>query len=225
MVFFIIYFSRSSWQLVKIWVLTSFYDYRFCYDVTAFTISNDLMLGWLIYGYILFYSDSNNCDKISDTSFLNSLMFVILFIGYIMIFIYCMLLCTVPCLYSFVRESAETQNARAGGVNLINAQVPSILASLRKTQYDPDKFQHETNCVICLIDYQPKDIVTQLRCDPRHYFHTECLEGWIKNGHNQCPFCRAPIENFASDNQNDESMDSDHDSRNNNRNNRFYDAA
>ena len=48
----------------------------------------------------------------------------------------------------------------AGGVNLINAQVPSILASLRKTYYDPDKFQHESNCVICLVDYQAKDNVT-----------------------------------------------------------------
>lgn len=105
--FFIIYFSRSTWQLIKIYVLTSFYDYRFCYDMTAFTVSNGLMVGWLIYGYLLFYSDANNCDKINDTSFLNSLMFVILFIGYIMIFIYCMLLCTVPCLYSFVRESTE----------------------------------------------------------------------------------------------------------------------
>ena len=63
---------------------------------------------------------------------------------------------------------------------MANAQVPSILASLSRVQYDPDKFHHETNCVICLVDYKPNDVVTQLRCDQRHYFHTECLEGWIK---------------------------------------------
>ena len=44
-----------------------------------------------------------------------------------------------------------------------------------------------------MVDYKAADIVTQLRCDPRHYFHTECLESWIKGGHNQCPYCRAII--------------------------------
>jgi len=24
------------------------------------------------------------------------------------------------------------------------------------------------------------------------------LEGWIKSGHNQCPYCRKPIENFSA---------------------------
>ena len=157
------------------------------------------MCGWLIYGYVLFYSDANNCDSKIDTAFLNSMMFVILFIGYILMFVYLMLLCTVPCLYAFVRDSAQSGGRQfAGGTTLANAQVPSILASLTRVQYDPDKFDHETNCVICLVDYKPNDVVTQLRCDQRHYFHTECLEGWIKQGHNVCPFCRAPIENFGN---------------------------
>ena len=73
--------------------------------------------------------------------------------------------------------------------------MPAILVSLRKTQYDPDKFHSETCCAICFVDYQAEDIVTQLKCDKRHYFHTECLESWIKKGNNICPFCRAPIEN------------------------------
>lgn len=81
---------------------------------------------------------------------------------------------------------------------MANTQVPGILASLTRVQYDADKFSHDSNCVICLVDYKPTDIVTQLRCDPRHYFHTSCLEGWIKGGHNQCPLCRKPIENFSN---------------------------
>tara|TARA_B110000285_G_C14948056_1_gene525337 strand:+ start:478 stop:798 length:321 start_codon:yes stop_codon:yes gene_type:complete len=104
--FFIIYFSRSSFQVIKIFVLTHFYDKKTCYDISAFSIMNGTMFGWLVYGYILFYSDENNCEKIMDTAFLNSLMFVILFIGYVLIFIYLMLLCTVPCMYAFVRDSA-----------------------------------------------------------------------------------------------------------------------
>jgi hypothetical protein len=147
--------------VLKIFVLTHFYSYKTCYDFTAFSITNGIMCGWLVYGYILFYSDANNCDSKTDTAFLNSMMFVILFIGYILMFVYLMLLCTVPCLYAFVRDSAQSGGRQfAGGNNLANAQIPSILASLTRVQYDPDKFDHETNCVICLIDYKPNDVVT-----------------------------------------------------------------
>lgn len=208
MVFFILYFSRSSFQMVKILVLTYLYDYRTWYDIAAFTITNGAMAGWIVYGFVIFYSDANDCDKYPDTSFFSSMMFVILFIGYIMIFVYLMMLCTVPCVYMFLRDGATAQrnqmgNAPGGNMGgnnraMVQAQVPGIIASLRRTQYDPDKFQHDADCVICMVPYKAADIVTQLKCDPRHYFHTECLESWIKQGHNQCPFCRAPIENFGN---------------------------
>lgn len=93
--------------MVKVFVLTYFYEYRTCYDFSAFVLINGAMTGWIIYGYIIFYSQANNCDKVSDTAYLNSLMFVILFIGYIVIFIYLMLLCTLPCVYSVIRESNQ----------------------------------------------------------------------------------------------------------------------
>eukprot|EP00355_Strombidium_rassoulzadegani_P003500 CAMPEP_0168629004 /NCGR_PEP_ID=MMETSP0449_2-20121227/12152_1 /TAXON_ID=1082188 /ORGANISM="Strombidium rassoulzadegani, Strain ras09" /LENGTH=215 /DNA_ID=CAMNT_0008671473 /DNA_START=113 /DNA_END=760 /DNA_ORIENTATION=+ len=162
--FFIIYFSRSSFQLLKIWVVSSFYDYRTCYDFSAFALCNGVMLGWLVYGYIIFFSEANNCDDVPDTALLNSVMFVILFIGYIMIFIYMMLLCTLPCVYMFVREEQDNNgrgaaNAR-NGRNMPNSQIPGLLASLSKTHYDANKFKHETNCVICLVDYEPRDVVT-----------------------------------------------------------------
>lgn len=106
MVFFIMYFSRSSFQMLKILVLTYFYDYRTWYDIAAFSITNGAMCGWIIYGFVIYYSDANDCDKYSDTSFFSSMMFVILFIGYIMIFVYLMILCTVPCVYMFLRDGA-----------------------------------------------------------------------------------------------------------------------
>lgn len=36
-------------------------------------------------------------------------------------------------------------------------------------------------------------MVTQLACDQRHYFHTDCLESSIRQGNVQCPLCREPI--------------------------------
>lgn len=83
------------------------YNYRLVYDIFAFTVTNGALVGWIIYGLILYYSDKNNCDKIPDTRFYISLMFIILFLAYILMFIYIMLLCTIPCAYLFVRNQAN----------------------------------------------------------------------------------------------------------------------
>ena len=105
--FFIAYFSRSTFQVIKIGVVKFAPEYRSCYDYSAFAICNGVMLGWLIYGYIIFFSDANNCDINADTALLNSIMFVILFIGYIFIFMYLMILCTIPCIYFFNSNDAQ----------------------------------------------------------------------------------------------------------------------
>ena len=33
-----------------------------------------------------------------------------------------------------------------------------------------------------------------LKCSEKHYFHTECISGWIKSGKNTCPLCKGEIE-------------------------------
>lgn len=45
---------------------------------------------------------------------------------------------------------------------------------------------------MCPFDADSK--ITQLKCNPQHYFHDECIERWVKEGNNSCPHCRAPIE-------------------------------
>ena len=71
------------------------------------------------------------------------------------------------------------------------------------------------------MDYNENDIVTQLRCDERHYFHTKCIEDWVKQGNNRCPFCRAPIIDFSRQNEEEESFLSEQNrAANNNNNNR-----
>ena len=102
--FFMLYFSRSTYQMIKIWVVRNYNSYKFYYDVAAFILANGSMAVWLYYGYDMFYSDANNCDNFDSTAFLNSLMFVILFIGYFLCFVYLMILFTLPCLYMAIRE-------------------------------------------------------------------------------------------------------------------------
>jgi len=129
--FFVLYFSRSTFQMVKIWVVRNYPRYKFYYDVSAFILANGSMAVWLFYGYDMFYSDQNNCDNFDSTAFLNSLMFVILFIGYFLCFVYLMILFTLPCLYMAIREQAESNRVASGGV--VQAQVPMILSSLART--------------------------------------------------------------------------------------------
>lgn len=128
MVFCALYFSRSAFKLIKIYVVRHYRAYRLYYDIAAFALMNGAMVFWIYYGYDMFYDDKNNCDDIPETAFLNSVMFVILFIGYFMGFVYLMLACTIPCLYLMVQEQAENNRVQSGGVR--QAQVPMILASL-----------------------------------------------------------------------------------------------
>lgn len=74
------------------------------------------MIACLGYGFVIYFSEANNCDELESTSFLSSLMFIILFIGYMFGFVYLMLLCTLPCLYMMIRDQAEANRTAAGGV-------------------------------------------------------------------------------------------------------------
>ena len=65
------------------------------------------MVGWIVYGFVLYYSDANDCEKFADTAIFISIMFVVLLIGYLVIFAYVVLLCMTPCLYMAVRDQAE----------------------------------------------------------------------------------------------------------------------
>ena len=48
-------------------------------------------------------------------------------------------------------------------------------------------------CCICMVDFESSDMVTQLPCDKRHYFHSACIERWSMT-HNDCPLCKAPFD-------------------------------
>jgi len=185
---------------------------RLYYDIAAFIIANGILIYWMYRGFDMFYSDANDCDNYDSTAFFNSIMFMVLFIGYLIGFVYLMVLLTLLCLYFMIREQAETTRLNSGGVG--RSQVPMILASLSRTQYDPQVFQHEKQCIVCLVDYTENDMVTQLRCDERHYFHTKCIEDWVKQGNNRCPFCRAPIIDFSRQNEDADSAVSSHGAHN-----------
>ncbi|CAD8126642.1 unnamed protein product [Paramecium sonneborni] len=74
----------------------------------------------------------------------------------------------------------------------------SILTQCRKNKqikpYNPLNFDQENSqCAICLIEYQKGDVIFILPCNSKHFFHQRCIKNWIQY-QSICPFCRADFE-------------------------------
>lgn len=67
----------------------------------------------------------------------------------------------------------------------------------------------QEECAICWAPYEKSTNtkIVKLGCNDKHsfiaynhldFFHSECIEGWIKSGKNSCPLCREPISEEVS---------------------------
>ena len=76
-----------------------------------------------------------------------------------------------------------------------NKEMKSMVAlrTLSKMPFSSIGFEADKECIICWNSYNDTDQVTQLKCDQRHFFHTSCIEDWIKSGNSTCPLCRKTI--------------------------------
>ena len=71
-----------------------------------------------------------------------------------------------------------------------------MLRSIQKIRYRSladEVGNTDEECTICWEEYSEDDLVSKLDCNERHVFHTQCIGGWIRQGKNSCPVCRAPI--------------------------------
>lgn len=62
-------------------------------------------------------------------------------------------------------------------------------------------------CNICLTEYDDEEMLTVLPC--KHYYHTECIEHWLKKESKKCPVCKSEV---AKGHILDESVDNEIDS-------------
>jgi len=53
--------------------------------------------------------------------------------------------------------------------------------------FDPSLHQGQ-DCSICHSPYRPGERITNLYCN--HYYHTHCIQTWLTERSNNCPFCR-----------------------------------
>lgn len=49
---------------------------------------------------------------------------------------------------------------------------------------------HASTCVICTDEIVQDQEILVLRCSGRHYFHAQCIKGWLLQKVN-CPICRS----------------------------------
>ena len=60
---------------------------------------------------------------------------------------------------------------------------------LQTGKYEETDFYHSRRCVICLENFKSLDDLTFLPCDPRHHFHSACIETWLCTCL-KCPICK-----------------------------------
>ena len=59
-------------------------------------------------------------------------------------------------------------------------------------KFNPNDFKSQKDCSICLCEFQDDEEITPLPCTAKHYFHSACIENWLKTN-NTCPLCRQVI--------------------------------
>ena len=150
---------------------------------SGFIVKETFDLSWIVYGSTLYWSDAaKECDK-SGNGFM-TVMFLFIIIGMVKILLCVIVLFIV--IYIVIQRKIQRRSDQLASVNVLRSLQQVRFNALN--QADPDE-----ECVICYIEYKEEDVVTQLKCNEKHIFHSECIGTWIREGKNTCPICRAPI--------------------------------
>eukprot|EP00415_Alexandrium_ostenfeldii_P001624 UN1624 len=80
-----------------------------------------------------------------------------------------------------------------------NAAPDDLIDRLPRVSFDPELFDdnrpgcYSLACPICLDTFNSDRPISCTPCVAgRHAFHTDCLQGWLRNAHT-CPLCRADL--------------------------------
>jgi hypothetical protein len=120
-------------------------------------------LSWVIYGSTLYWSDAAaGCEK---NAFM-LVMFMFIIIGLIKLFLFVLVLGIVA--YILIQRKIKKRNDRLASVNVLRSLQSVRFNAL--SQADPDE-----ECIICYIEYKDDDVVTRLKCNEKHIFHSECI--------------------------------------------------
>ncbi|CDW72786.1 zinc finger protein [Stylonychia lemnae] len=161
-----------------------------------FCLISNFQVAWLIYGNTFHYnSDSIRCkDNDDDFRSMWILMMIQIAVGYIIFFLYSLLACCCLCAVCILCRGGAGQNYElVGKIPYMNA-----IKSLNKKDFKSieEKNKNMIDCSICLNKFKDDDEITELNCDKRHYFHTECIQTWMQRKL-ECPLCKKPVQPVA----------------------------
>ncbi|KAJ3387954.1 hypothetical protein HDU92_001718 [Lobulomyces angularis] len=72
----------------------------------------------------------------------------------------------------------ETEGSNTSHVSLIS--------------FTSSKNELQETCVICIEEYEESDEIRTLPC--KHFFHTHCIDEWLRTKSTQCPLCKSDFE-------------------------------
>jgi hypothetical protein len=112
-VYFIILAARSLSNLVKIVIIRTSPASVPRFSIISFVVIDGLFLAWLIYGNVLFWSNENDCNVISNSFVMYNLMLILIIIGYFQMLVYALLICCLPCIIYAL--TMQVRDNRPGG--------------------------------------------------------------------------------------------------------------
>jgi len=149
------------------------------------------LIGWLIYGNTFFHTQAaEDCYSLNENAaHLYKFMAYILIYGDFLFVLYGLfLMCCIPFSCMYLLGSGGVQNSRiVDTIPYLNA-----VKSLKRLKYEEKENKMLDSCVICMIDFKDSDEVAELKCDKRHYFHSHCVEEWLKRKL-ECPLCKKEV--------------------------------
>jgi hypothetical protein len=146
-----------------------------------------MLVAWLLYGNILFYSEKNTCSQQRKTLYLYVLMCILIVPSSLPIFMYSLNMLTT--FLPFDADDYLNFNKRFGPLLQVGGWLSRI---------DYLNFQSEHCCAFCNLPFENKHLISRLNC--QHYYHIECVQNLSSQGVCTCPQCDAFI-NFKYQNE------------------------
>jgi uncharacterized membrane protein len=94
---------------------------------------------WIIYGYTLYFSPANECQKSPDQFGWLVIMVILLFFGFFLLVGISIMLCCACCLGAILAGSSSGEGEKR----------PGALDGFTKKVYNPDDYKFSDTCTIC----------------------------------------------------------------------------
>ncbi|GLJ55457.1 hypothetical protein SUGI_1190810 [Cryptomeria japonica] len=92
--------------------------------------------------------------------------------------------------YSWQELSEFSSTISSTSGEMIKHKLPLIM--FRNVAGKLTEIEKDIVCAVCLSPFEEEDEIREL-CNCSHIFHRDCLDKWIDNHKDSCPFCRCPL--------------------------------